>query len=94
MEHQMSEFANDLLNPERTARPKLPCKVGLLIAALPEDEAEALRQAVERVRASTSQQGRNRVYSSVWLSKVLKKHGHLVGNSTVLRHVNKECNCE
>lgn len=89
----MSEFADDLLNPERTSHGKLPCKLGSLIATLPEDEAAALNQAIEQMRSSSSQ-GRNRVYSSVWLSKVLKKHGHSVAVSTVQRHVNKECNCE
>lgn len=88
----MSSLSDDLLQPQREVK-RVPCKLGTILAQLPEDESAALNQAVSQLRSSTAQ-GRNRVHSSVWLSKVLKKHGYPVAVSTIQRHVNKECACE
>ena len=83
---------NDLLNPLKTTKTS-PCKIGRIVKDLPVNEQDALVKAVELVRESDAQ-GKSKVYSSVWLSKVLRKNGYQVSVSTVQRHVNKECYCE
>jgi hypothetical protein len=82
----------DLLNPQKENR-QGDCKLGRLLSSLSEETAEALRKSINLIRTS-QYQGKNKVYSSVWLSKVLKKNGYPVSVSTVQRHVNKECSCE
>jgi hypothetical protein len=69
------------------------CGVALLKASL--DPAEWDQVAViidgmrnDRLRATA--QG----HTAVWLSGVLKEHGHSVSLHTVQRHIRKACACE
>ena len=69
------------------------CGVSLLKASL--DPAEWDQVAViigemrnDRLRAMA--QG----HTAVWLSDVLKEHGHSVSCHTVQRHIRKACSCE
>jgi len=87
-----SSLVLDLINPEKEAI-KAQCKFGRTLRGLPDDEQEALLKAIVLVRESDAQ-GKCKVYSSVWLSKVLRKNGYLMSVSTIQRHINKECYCE
>jgi len=69
------------------------CKIRIIWETVDEADRTAIEKAVERVRADRGQ-GRAKAYSTVWLTKMLRSHGHDVSTSTVLRHVNKECACE
>lgn len=69
------------------------CKVSTIMASLDEKDMEAFTKAVELVRTDHGQ-GRSKTYSAAWLTKVLRKHGHNVSTSTVLRHVTGACSCE
>lgn len=82
----------DLLNPQKEQK-RLTCKLGRMLATFPEETSEAVSKSIELIRTSQDQ-GKNKVYSSVWLSKVLRKNGYPISPSTVQRHVNKECSCE
>lgn len=83
---------NDLQNPKKELEIQ-KCKVGRMLDSLPEDAKEAMIKAIELIR-TTQYQGKNKMYSSVWLSKVLRKNGYPVSISTIQRHVNKGCSCE
>ena len=69
------------------------CGVALLKEGL--DPAEWDQVAViidgmrnDRLRATA--QG----HTAVWLSDVLKEHGHSVSSNTIQRHIRKACACE
>ena len=70
-----------------------PCKLGRILLELADAECEQLRKSIETIRQDSAQ-AKNKVYSSVWLSKVLRSHGYGISVSTVQRHVNKECFCD
>jgi hypothetical protein len=94
MEHNLdnSSLINDLLNPTKEQNQQ-KCKVGRMLDMLPEETSEAIKKAIKLIR-TTQYQGKNKTYSSVWLSKVLRKNGYPISPSTIQRHVNKECSCE
>lgn len=69
------------------------CKVKIIWDDMSPEKQESLDRAVERVRSDRGQ-GRSKVHSATWLTKVLRKNGYDVSVSTVQRHVNKECPCE
>ena len=87
-----SSLLNDLLNPTKEITQQ-KCKVGRILDSFPEDTLDAMNKSIALIR-TTQYQGKNKTYSSVWLSKVLRKNGYPISPSTVQRHVNKECNCE
>jgi hypothetical protein len=87
-----SALINDLIQPQKENK-QASCKLGRMLVVLPSDTSEAMQKAIELIR-STDYQGKNKAYSCVWLSKVLKKNGYPISTSTVQRHVNKECSCE
>lgn len=87
-----SSLINDLLNPQKEEK-QINCKLGKLLGQLSSEEVEAIKKALEMIRTS-QYQGKNKTYSSVWLSKVLRKNGYPMSVSTVQRHVNKECSCD
>lgn len=82
---------DDLTEPR--LEPNSQCKIKAIMDALDEKDLDAFTKAVELVRTDRGQ-GRSRTYSAAWLTKVLKKHGHAVSTSTVLRHVTGACSCE
>lgn len=94
MEHNLdnSSLINDLLNPIKEVEIQ-KCKIGRLLETLPEEATDAMNKAIELIR-TTQYQGKSKMYSSVWLAKVLRKNGYQISVSTVQRHVNKECSCE
>lgn len=69
------------------------CKIRIIRDDMDAEKQESLDRAVERVRGDRGQ-GRSKVHSATWLTKVLRKNGYDVSVSTVQRHVNKECPCE
>lgn len=69
------------------------CGLTKLRLQMSEDEAVALDKAVDMVRQDSGS-GRSKVYSSQWLTGVLRKHGYDISASTVSRHVAKRCRCE
>lgn len=87
-----SSLINDLLNPTKKLTQQ-KCKVGRMLDMLPDDTSDAINKAIELIR-TTQYQGKNKTYSSVWLSKVLRKNDYPISTSTIQRHVNKECSCE
>lgn len=87
-----SSLLDDLSNPTKTTK-NTSCKIGKILQQLEKEEAQALQKAISLIRSSVMQ-GKNRTYSSVWLSKVLRKNGYHASVSTVQRHVNKECSCD
>lgn len=87
-----SSLITDLLNPQREHK-QVNCKLGKLLDSLSSEESDAINKAIEMIR-TTQYQGKNKTYSTVWLSKVLRKNGYPMSVSTVQRHVNKECSCD
>jgi len=83
---------NDLLNPTKEINQQ-KCKVGRILDTFTDETLEAMSKSIELIR-TTQYQGKNKTYSSVWLSKVLRKNGYPISPSTIQRHVNKECSCE
>ncbi len=81
-----------LQNPLRSVK-TTPCKLGRILLDISDAEREQLNKSIETIR-NDSAQAKNKVYSSVWLSKVLRSHGYGISVSTVQRHVNKECFCD
>lgn len=69
------------------------CKIQVILDELDDDDKESLLKAVEKVRNDRGQ-GRARAFSTKWLTAMLIKNGHNIGESTVRRHINKECPCE
>jgi len=82
----------DLQNPLQNVK-NAPCKLGRILLDVSDAEREQLDKSIETIR-NDSAQAKNKVYSSVWLSKVLRSHGYGISVSTVQRHVNKECFCD
>lgn len=71
------------------------CAVGRLLEKLPESEAVALQEAINKVRGvdPTVRKGRSEGYTAVWLTNVLKDEGISMSRHTVTRHVARECSC-
>jgi len=76
------------LDPDR--RPHT-CSVFLLFKTLEPEDAAALKEAIEMVRSSRDQPG-NR-FTSTWIAEALKSEGHVLGVTTIRRHVRRECRC-
>lgn len=89
---QDSSLFDDLNSPSSTVS-KSDCGVTKIRDRMEPDEAQALDRAVEMIREETGS-GRSKVYSSQWLTSVLRKHGYDISSSTVVRHVAKRCRCE
>lgn len=68
------------------------CKLQKLIEGMPDNEQEAVKNAVELIRSDHGN-GHGRVYTTTWLTRILKKNGLTISVSAVQRHVNKECAC-
>ena len=69
------------------------CKIKIICDDMDQEKKDSIDRAVEKVRNDRGQ-GRSKVHSATWLTKVLRKHGYDISVSTVQRHVNKECPCE
>jgi hypothetical protein len=68
------------------------CKLQKIIDQMTPDEQEAMNRAVELIREDHGN-GHGRVYTTTWLSKILRKNNINVSLSVIQRHVNKECGC-
>jgi hypothetical protein len=89
---QEPSLIDDLLSPSNTG-PKNDCGLTKIKSQMDQEAAQALDRAVEMIRDDAGS-GRSKVYSSQWLTGVLRKHGHDISSSTVARHVAKRCRCE
>lgn len=89
---QVPSLLDDLSSPS-SAGPKKDCGLTKIKEQMGPDEAQALDRAVEMIRDDAGS-GRSKVYSSQWLTGVLRKHGYDISSSTVSRHVAKRCRCE
>lgn len=89
---QDSSLFDDLTTPVPTFD-KLDCGLMKIKRHMGSEESQALDRAVEMIRNETGS-GRSKVYSSQWLTAVLRKHGYDISSSTVARHVAKRCRCE
>jgi hypothetical protein len=89
---QESTLFDDLTSPVSTGG-KNDCGLTKLRQQMNAEEAQALDRAVDMIREDAGS-GRSKVYSSQWLTGVLRKHGHDISSSTVARHVAKRCRCE
>lgn len=69
------------------------CAVTRLLQSLEGDDKEALESAIKKIREDTAS-GRAKVYSSSWLSGVLRKNGYSISASTINRHMKGGCGCE
>ena len=89
---QASSLFDDLTSPV-SAGSKNDCGLTKIRQQMGEEEGQALDRAVEMIRDDAGS-GRSKVYSSQWLTGVLRKHGYDISASTVARHVAKRCRCE
>lgn len=89
---QDKSLVDDLLAPD-PARGNTDCGVTKIKKQMDDEESVALDRAVELIREEVGS-GRSKVYSSQWLTGVLRKHGYDISSSTVARHVAKRCRCE
>lgn len=91
MEQEMSLF-HDLVSPGPRLE-NVDCGLTKIQKQMNSEESQALDRAVEMIRNEAGS-GRSKVYSSQWLTGVLRKHGYEISSSTVARHVAKRCRCE
>jgi hypothetical protein len=89
----MSDSLLDALNNPTSRGVESVCKFSRIRQILTDEEKEALDKAVNGIREDAGL-GKAKMYSTTWLTKVLRNFGHDVSVSTVQRHVNKECSCE
>jgi hypothetical protein len=89
---QGASLLDDLKSPKASG-PTTDCGLTKIKSQMDTEEASALERAVEMIREDQGS-GRSKVYSSEWLTGVLRKHGHDISSSTVARHVAKRCRCE
>lgn len=89
---QVPSLLDDLASPVSIGQKK-DCGLTKIREHMGPDEAQALDRAVEMIRDDAGS-GRSKVYSSQWLTGVLRKHGYDISSSTVARHVAKRCRCE
>lgn len=69
------------------------CKFVKVINSLDDlSEQKALHDAISLIRKDTGN-GQGKTYSSVWLTKIMRKNGFNISVSAIQRHVNKECSC-
>lgn len=73
----LDEFKNE------GQRPRLACRVALVIGALSDDEAADLRTALA-----------DPVITAAAIMRVLERKGHKLPDGTITRHRRKECSCE
>lgn len=81
----------DLMEPRVDAF-QSQCKMFIIMSEMEEKDHEALTRAIDLVRNDRGQ-GRSKVYSSSWLTQILRKHGHSVSISTIQRHIIGVCPC-
>lgn len=81
----------DLMEPRTDLNTQ--CKLHIIMSDMDEKDVEALNRAIDLVRNDRGQ-GRSKVYSATWLTKMLRKHGHSVSSSTIQRHITGACPCE
>lgn len=76
-------FVDDLTGLADEPLQRMRCSIGMLIDALPTDEAKALIDALsdaDKVRPAG-------------LARVLKSYGHHISEQTIRRHRRRECRC-
>lgn len=69
------------------------CLLKTVFDSLPEQEQEALRNAIENVKKD-ERSGKAKQYSTTWLSNVLTTNGYPISRSSVSRHLSGVCSCE
>lgn len=87
-----SNLVQDLLS-RTTNSTKQKCGYTRIKESMTDEEQQALSNIEEAIQKETGN-GRSRTFSGTWLSEVLKKNGHQISASTVLRHFNGRCGCE
>jgi hypothetical protein len=88
-----SNSLREALNSPQEGGKPLVCKFTQIREKLETDEQEALDKAVNGIREDAGL-GKAKMYSTTWLTRVLRNFGYTISVSTVQRHVNKECSCE
>lgn len=69
------------------------CKFVKVVSSLDDkSEQDALNNAISLIRKDTGS-GHGKTYSSVWLTRIMRKNGFNISVSAIQRHVNKECSC-
>lgn len=71
---------------------KVLCAVTRLLNTLEGEDKVALESAIKKIKEDQGL-GRAKVYSSNWLSGVLRKNGYNISSSTVSRHMKGSCGC-
>ena len=69
------------------------CKLTQILLMLEKPEQEALNKAIETIRKAKLD-NKNSACNTVWLTKVLKSFNYPVSDTTIRRHIRKECTCE
>ena len=87
----MSELLNRLIQTEKKKISR--CGVALLKASLDSAEWDQVAVIIEEMR-NDRLRAMAQGHTAVWLSDVLKEHGHSVSCHTVQRHIRKACSCE
>lgn len=64
-------------------RPRLQCKVSIVLKLLPPSEQTDLLEALE-----------SPVITAAAIERVLERKGHKLPQGTVTRHRRRECNCD
>lgn len=85
-----SSLLNDLASPPKKEGGM--CKFQKVVNQMAPEEQEAMTNAIELIRNDHGN-GHGRVYTTTWLTKVLRKNNITISISVIQRHVNKECSC-
>lgn len=71
------------------------CSVGRLLSELPADDAEAVQQAIDRIRGidPNIRKSRQEFYTARRLCDDLRAEGYYIGDTTMTRHIRGRCSC-
>jgi len=71
------------------------CRVQAIYEQLGEDDRDALMEAFQKVASIPSSQRMNgSPYTAMWIVRILKANGHVLGRDAAHKHIRLECGCE
>lgn len=86
----MASLIERLAQPAERPKKGPPCTVGAFLAELPDADAEALRTAIDMVRAERAS-GQS-LHTAAWLARAISDRR--IKQQTINRHIKRECACE
>lgn len=71
------------------------CRVRAIYDLLGDDDSKALSEAFSRVASVPGdQRSGGSPYTAMWIIRILKANGHVLGRDAAHKHIRLECGCE